>query len=100
MIKAIAVRVPAPYLIEVAFKDGTKRTIDLEGELYGEVFAPLTDPALFAQAKLDPIAGSVYWPTGADLAPEFLYFGEAGPPPGYYHQEHVVEPGELRRSKG
>jgi hypothetical protein len=27
------------------------------------------------------------WPNRADVAPEFLYYGEAGPPPGYYEPE-------------
>jgi hypothetical protein len=82
---AVAVRVIPPYTIEVTFEDGTKRRIDMEDDLWGEVFAPLRDPELFAQAKLGPDFGSVYWPTGADLAPEFLYYGEDGPPPDFYN---------------
>ena len=83
LVKAVAVRVLKPYVIEVSFRDGTRRAVDLESELWGDVFEPLRDPALFEQAAVDPVFGSVYWPTGADLAPEFLYFGEAGPPDGY-----------------
>jgi len=87
MEKAVSVRVIRPYIIEVAFDDGTRRVIDMEPELWGEVFVPLRDPALFAQAAVDQRFGSVYWPTGADLAPEFLYYGEEGPPPGYYQPQ-------------
>ena len=84
MERAIGVRVIPPYIIEVTFDGGTRRLIDMEPDLWGEVFEPLRDPALFAQAAVDPTFGSVYWPTGADLAPEFLYYGDEGPPPGFY----------------
>jgi hypothetical protein len=82
--QAEAVRVLRPCVIEVTFRDGTKREIDLEREPWGPVFEPLRNPELFAQAAVDPLGGSVYWPTGADLAPEFLYYGEEEPPPGSY----------------
>lgn len=82
MARAIGVRVIPPYTIEVAFSDGTDRCIGLEEELWGEVFEPLRDPALFSQAALDPTFGSVYWPTGADLAPEFLAGANEDAPPG------------------
>ncbi len=85
---AVSVRVVRPYVIDVRFEDGRQRQIDIEPFFWGEVFAPLRDPDLFAQVGVDPTFGSVFWPTGADLAPEFLYYGEAGPPAGYY------EPGE------
>ena len=87
MPKAVSVQVLRPYVVEVAFSDGTRREIDLETELWGPVFAPLRDPALFARATLDPLFGSVFWPTGADLAPEFLYYGDAGPPPAFYRPD-------------
>ena len=77
--KAVAVEVLRPYVLEVAFNDGTRRQVDLESELWGPVFEPLRDPAMFAQAAVDPEGGSVFWPTGADLAPEFLYYGEQTP---------------------
>lgn len=79
MEKAVAVEVLRPYVIEVTFGDGSRRQIDLEAELWGPVFEPLRDPALFAQVAVDPMFGSVYWPTGADLAPEFVYYGDVNP---------------------
>lgn len=65
-----------PYVLAVRFADGVSRLIDLEMELYGEVFEPLKDPDFFYQASVDPVGGTVVWPNGADFAPEFLY--EAG----------------------
>jgi hypothetical protein len=45
----------------------------VESQLHGEVFDPLRAPALFIQANVDPVLGTVVWPNGADLSPEFLY---------------------------
>jgi len=61
------------HRLAVAFTDGTEREVDLSGELHGEVFEPLRDEALFAQAYVDPDTRTVAWPTGADFAPEFLH---------------------------
>ena len=77
--RAVAVQIVKPYLLDVTFDDGFRRQVDIEPLLWGEVFKPLRDPALFAQAAVDPEWGSVCWPTGADLAPEFLYYGEDTP---------------------
>ena len=82
--EAVSVCVVGHYVIEAVFRDGTRRRIDIEPYLGRGVFEPLGDPALFAQVAIDPTFGTVCWPTGADLSPEFAYYGEAGPPPGYY----------------
>lgn len=69
----VAVKVVRPYVLEVTFGDGTRRQVNVEPLLYGEMFEPLRDPALFGQASVDPELGTVVWPNGADLSPEFLY---------------------------
>ena len=61
------------YRIRVSFDDGTVGVIDLEAELWGEVFEPLKDLAKFKQFRVDEELQTIVWPTGADLAPEFLY---------------------------
>jgi len=61
------------YRIWLKFEDGVEGEIDLENELWGEVFEPLKQPTLFAQFKLNGELGTVVWPNGADFAPEFLY---------------------------
>lgn len=70
-----AVRVLKPYVLEVTFADGERRVVDVEPELFGPVFEPLRDPAFFARACVDAELGTVVWPNGADLAPEFLRAG-------------------------
>ena len=63
----------APYTLNLRFDDGLSRTIDLGPILEGELFGPLRDPALFAQASLDPEVHTVVWPTGADFDPAVLH---------------------------
>ncbi len=61
------------YKIKVTFEDGAVGIIDLDEELWGEVFEPLKDLNNFRAFKVDPELQTIVWPTGADLAPEFLY---------------------------
>jgi hypothetical protein len=61
------------YRIRLRFADGRAGEVDLEGELWGEVFEPLKDRALFARFRVDTELNTISWETGADLAPEFLY---------------------------
>lgn len=61
------------YTIRFRFADGTEADVDLESELWGEVFEPLKDPEVFRRFRLDRDLNTVTWPSGADLAPEFLY---------------------------
>jgi hypothetical protein len=76
LIRVVEARVVRPYVLDVTFNDGVRREVDLEAELWGEVFEPLRDPAFFARATVDPVLGTVVWPNGADFSPEFLYFGD------------------------
>jgi hypothetical protein len=69
----IAVKVIPPYTLEVTFDDGAVRKVDVEPALRGPIFEPLRDPAYFAQVVVNDEYGTVVWPNGADLAPEFLY---------------------------
>jgi hypothetical protein len=66
------VKVIRPYLLDVSFQDGARRRIDVEPLLSGEMFEPLRDAALFSRAAVDAVLGTVVWPNGADLSPEFL----------------------------
>lgn len=61
------------YKIKVTFEDGAVGIIDLDGDLWGEVFEPLKDLNNFRAFKVDPELQTIVWPTGADLAPEYLY---------------------------
>lgn len=69
-----SVRVLGRYVLELTFDTGEVKVIDVEPELYGEAFAALRDDyALFCAVEVDPEAGTIVWPNGADLSPDFLY---------------------------
>ena len=73
-----AARYVGGHTIFVRFEDGVEASIDLESELWGEVFEPLKDPEVFRGFRLDEELNTLTWPSGADLAPEFLYAKAAG----------------------
>ncbi len=87
----VAVKVVRPYVLDVTFDDGKRREVDLEPLLWGEVFQPLRDPTFFTRVAVDEELGTVVWPNGADLAPEFLYYGEDTP----YGKVEIARPEEV-----
>ena len=60
------------YQVWVSFDDGTEGNVDLENHLTGSMFEPLKERSLFSQVRFDEELGTITWPNGADLAPEFL----------------------------
>jgi len=60
------------FRLFVRFNNGVSGEINLAEELWGEMFEPLKDPALFATAHQDNDMGTVVWANGADFAPELL----------------------------
>ncbi len=61
------------YRLRLRFDDGREGEVDLEQELWGEVFAPLKDVELFKAVEVHPELETICWPNGADFAPEYLY---------------------------
>ena len=61
------------YRVWLRFADGVEGEVDLENELWGEIFLPLKDKGFFAELLLDEDLETIVWPNGADFAPEFLY---------------------------
>ena len=61
------------YTLIVRFDDGAEQRINFEPVLYGEVFGPLRDPALFALVRLDPEVRNLVWPNGAEFDPWTLH---------------------------
>ncbi|MBI1848348.1 MAG: DUF2442 domain-containing protein [Candidatus Rokubacteria bacterium] len=61
------------HSLRLKFSDGTRTRVNLLPLLEGPIFEPLHNPTFFAKAVLDPGAGTVVWPNGADVAPETLY---------------------------
>jgi hypothetical protein len=73
ILRILKAEVSGPYLLRLAFNDGTRKTVDIRPLLSGPVFEPLRDPSYFARVELDSACGAVVWPNGADFAPEALH---------------------------
>jgi uncharacterized protein DUF2442 len=73
MFDIVDARYVSEYIVWLRFEDGTQGEVDLSAELYGPVFEPLKDQALFSQVRVNPDTGTIEWPNKADFAPEFLY---------------------------
>ena len=58
------------FRVLLTFNDGLQGEVNLADDLWGEVFEPLRDPAVFATFVVDR---TLTWLNGADFAPEFLY---------------------------
>ena len=61
------------YSLLVRFEDGSSQNIDFKDILYGELYSPLKDPAMFKQVSIDPIAKTLVWHNGADFDPATLH---------------------------
>jgi len=70
-IHVTAVEYVGDYKLQLRFNNGTQGIVDLEQELYGEIFEPLRDKTLFQQVFITN--RTIEWPNGADFAPEFLF---------------------------
>ena len=51
------------YMLRVRFDDGTEQVIDFEPILFGELYGPLRDRALFRRAQVDPEVHTLVCPT-------------------------------------
>lgn len=61
------------YRVFLRFADGRSGELDLQPMLdFTGVFAPLRDPAYFAQVRVEPDTGTIVWPNGADFDPDVL----------------------------
>lgn len=61
------------YRLYLEFEDGKKGEIDLQDQLWGQVFEPLRELDEFKRFEVHPELHTLTWPNGADFAPEYLY---------------------------
>ena len=71
--RVMSFRAVGPFTLAVSFTDGTEQRIDFRPVLRGALFGPLQDAVLFNQVALDPEAGTLVWPNGADFDPATLH---------------------------
>jgi hypothetical protein len=63
----------AEYKIWLKFNDEKEGIVNLENELYGEVFTPLKNLENFKTFKVGEVSETIEWPNfQVDIAPEFL----------------------------
>ena len=72
ILHTVTVRPLENYRLYLTFNNGVSGEVDLTRELWGEVFEPLKDMALFQTGHQDEVMQTVSWANGADFAPEFL----------------------------
>jgi hypothetical protein len=60
-------------IVRLTFEAGEVRDIDLSLLLWGPAFKTLTDDGTFRQVRVDPEAGTIVWPGGADISAHTLY---------------------------
>jgi hypothetical protein len=75
----VAVEALPNFRLRLRFEDGVAGEIAMPVAFEG-VFAPLRDPEMFAQARVNPEYGTVVWPNGADLDPDVLHGLVTGQP--------------------
>lgn len=73
--RVLSVEPLGEYRLLLTFSDGLVRELDFASVVQGQggVFEPLTDPEFFARAAVDPVAGTIAWPSGVDLDPDVLH---------------------------
>jgi hypothetical protein len=70
-----SIEVTGPYGLVVAWSDGRRSEVDLEGTVYGfGPYAPLRDPATFAKACVMDWGDGIEWPDGLDMSADSLAF--------------------------
>lgn len=70
-----------PYRLKLRFDDGAEGEVDITTmTTFTGVFEPLKDPGYFSQVRVDPEAGTIVWPNGADLDPLVLHSKVTGQP--------------------
>jgi hypothetical protein len=77
----IAVRALENHRLFVRFEDGVEGEIDFEQLApFDGVFAPLRDPQVLSQVRVNIEWGTIEWPCGADIDPIVLYSAVSGIP--------------------
>ena len=71
LVKVIDAAYIKDYTVQLTFNTFEKKVVDLEDQLWGEVFEPLKNLDVFRNFSLNDF--TIEWSNGADFSPEFLY---------------------------
>ncbi len=61
------------YELSLSFGDGSVAVVNLRPYLRGKIFRPLKKIPYFKKVRVNRDIDTIFWPNGADFAPEFLY---------------------------
>src|SRR5438270_84066 len=73
MLEVTAAEALGGYRLRISFSNGEEGMVDLTDALWGPMFEPLKDPAIFQRFELSPVLHTIQWENDADFAPEYLY---------------------------
>jgi hypothetical protein len=77
----VEVRHLGGHRLYLRFEDAVSGELDLSNVVPFEgIFEPLKDVGFFAQVRVDDDSGTICWPNGADIDPDFLYSQVSGRP--------------------
>ncbi len=89
------------HRIRLEFEDGCAGVLNMRNRRWRGVFEPLQNVSLFKQFRLERELNTIVWPTGADLAPEYLYEQASNNPvAGVERQRRRVPAQELPEHAG
>ena len=80
MLRVTAARCESDHRVRAEFSDGVCGVVDLEEDLWGPVFQPLTDRELFKRFTVSGVFHTIVWENGADIVPERLHAKLTGEP--------------------
>ena len=73
MLEVTAAQYVDQFRIRIRFNNGDEGVVDLADALWGPMFEPLKDPAVFRRFEVSEVTHTVRWENDADLAPEYLH---------------------------
>jgi hypothetical protein len=71
MERVISVKPLENYMLEIEFRDGLRKVIDIRPFIGEGISAALQDEAYFHKVTLED-GGGIAWPNGYDFCPNFL----------------------------
>jgi hypothetical protein len=74
MVRVRTVKALDGLRVRLGFTDGSEGEVDLAEYMWGPIFEPVVrDRRVFEAVSVDPEAGTIVWPNGADMDPDVLY---------------------------
>ncbi|MEI8347773.1 MAG: DUF2442 domain-containing protein [Pseudomonadota bacterium] len=74
LLDVVEVRPIKDKIVFLRFEDGLSGELNLEKHVkFTGIFAPLNNWKDFSEVCLNQDAGTICWPSGADLCPDMLY---------------------------